>query len=52
MRWYGLEVGSTRASSKAMRRRMSWGRYSMAGQTFDWRRGGWMIRASGVKGII
>jgi len=35
MRWCGFEVGSMRASSKAMRERMSWGRrHSM---TFDWR---------------
>jgi hypothetical protein len=25
-RWRGFEVGSVRASSKAIRRRMSWGR--------------------------
>jgi len=38
MRWWGFEVWSARASSKAIRRRMSWGRRH--NMSFDWRRGG------------
>ena len=48
VRWCGFEVGSVRASSRAMRRRMSWGRHNMAG-TFGWG-GGRVIRASGLGG--
>jgi len=48
MRWCGFEVGSTRASSKAIRTRMSWGRRNMS---FGWGDGR-VIKASGVRGII
>lgn len=39
IRWCGFEVGSMRASSRAMRRRMSWGRDSMSGSVDGG--GGW-----------
>jgi len=50
MRWRGFEVGSVRASSKAIRRRMSWGRrHNMSS---DWRRGGMGDYGIGSEGDI